>query len=167
MGDILNFSPAGRTCRRHYWAGLVLLAFVGMTASEFETYLYGITIRESLFNAATVATSVVGLAVAWLFIALLVRRFHDIDRSGWWALSLFIPFFVPVGVIVMGCLRGSDGANRYGNGAKVLRDPAAFEVRRTPEETVKLLNELAHLKNAGALTAEEYEAQKKRILSGS
>ena len=88
-----------------------------------------------------------------------MRRFHDIDRTGWWALSVFVPFFVPLGVIVLVCLRGSDGENRYG-------PVPGRATQAAPEDTVRLLNELAHLKAAGAVTDEEYEAQKKRLLSG-
>ncbi len=163
MGDMLSFSPAGRTSRRHYWAGLILLAIVVTAVEEGERLLYGITISETLFNALIAALSFAGVLCVWLSLMLLVRRFHDIDRTGWWALSVFIPFFIPLGVIILGCLRGSDGANRYGAA------PGAREhqVAGTAEETARLLNELAHLKAAGAVTLEEYEAQKKRLLQGA
>lgn len=161
MGDMLSFSPSGRTSRRHYWAGLILL-FIAVTAvEEAEKLLYGITIREALFNALTAALSLAELLCVWLALMSLARRFHDIDRTGWWALAVFIPFFIPFGAVIVGCLRGSDGANRYGPA------PGAKRTEGTPEETARLLNELAHLKDAGAVTPEEYEAQKKRLLKGA
>lgn len=160
MGDIVSFSLSGRTSRRHYWAALLLLTLLGVAVEELQDFLFGITISETGFNVATGLLSVVGLLVGWLIITLFVRRFHDIDRTGWWALSIFIPFFVPVGVIILGCLRGSDGANRYGT------PPGRVASAAGPEDTVRLLEELAHLKDAGAVTADEYEAQKKRILNG-
>lgn len=163
MGDMLSFSPSGRTSRRHYWAGLILLAIAVTAVEEVERLLYGITISEALFNALTAALSFAGLLCVWLALMLLVRRFHDIDRTGWWALSVFIPFFIPLGVVILGCLRGSDGTNRYG-AAPGVKDA---KTSGTPEETARLLNELAHLKAAGAVTPEEYEAQKKRLLQGA
>ncbi len=163
MGDMLSFSPAGRTSRRHYWAGLILLAIVATAAEEAEKLLYGITISEALFNALMAVLSFAGVLCVWLTLMLLVRRFHDIDRTGWWVLAAIIPFFIPLGMIILGCLRGSDGANRYGEapGRKVRA------AEGTPEETVRLLNELAHLKEAGAVTPEEYDAQRRRLLKGA
>lgn len=160
MGDIVSFSLSGRTGRRHYWAALVLLTLAGLVAEELQNVLFGITISETGFNVATGLLSIAGLVIGWLTITLFVRRFHDIDRTGWWALSVFIPFFVPVGVIILGCLRGSDGPNHYG------AQPGQTPRAAGPEDTVRLLEELAHLKDAGAVTDEEYEAQKKRILNG-
>ena len=160
MGDMVSFSLSGRTSRRHYWAALLLLTLLGVAVESVQDFLFGITISETGFNVATGFLSAAGLLIGWLTITLFVRRFHDIDRTGWWALSVFIPFFVPVGVIVLGCLRGSDGMNRYG------AQPGQTPQASGPEDTVRLLEELAHLKEAGAVTDEEYEAQKKRILNG-
>ena len=44
-------------------------------------------------------------------IALCVRRLHDTDRSGAWALLYLVPF-------VFACLEGNSGSNRYGNDPK-------------------------------------------------
>lgn len=162
MGDLVSFSLSGRTSRRHYWAALLLLTLLGVAVESLQDFLFGITISETGFNVATGLLSAVGLIIGWLTITLFVRRFHDIDRTGWWALSVFIPFFVPVGVIVLGGLRGSDGENRYGP----VPGRSASAAAATPEDTVRLLNELAHLKAAGAVTDDEYEAQKKRLLNG-
>ena len=109
MGDLVSFSLSGRTSRRHYWAALLLLTLLGFALESLQDFLFGITISETGFNVATGLISAAGLVVGWLTITLFVRRFHDIDRTGWWALSVFVPFFVPLGVIVLGCLRGSDG----------------------------------------------------------
>lgn len=106
MGDLVSFSLSGRTSRRHYWAALLLLTLLGVAVESLQDFLFGITISETGFNVATGLLSAAGLIIGWLTITLFVRRFHDIDRTGWWALSVFIPFFVPVGVIVLGCLRG-------------------------------------------------------------
>ena len=105
MGDLMSFSLSGRTSRRHYWAALLLLTLLGVAVESLQDFLFGITISETGFNVATGLLSAAGLIIGWLTITLFVRRFHDIDRTGWWALSVFIPFFVPVGVIVLGCLR--------------------------------------------------------------
>ena len=52
-----------------------------------------------------------------------VRRFHDINESGWWALTAFIPFVnIPVGLILL-FRAGTSGSNKYGkpyNGVYIL-----------------------------------------------
>ena len=44
-----------------------------------------------------------------------VRRLHDTGRSGWWMLVSLIPFAGGVWLIVLMCLNGSAGDNRYGS----------------------------------------------------
>lgn len=48
-------------------------------------------------------------------LAVAVRRMHDQDRSGWMLLLYFIPLAGPIIVIVLLCLRGTDGPNRFGS----------------------------------------------------
>ena len=54
-------------------------------------------------------------------IALVVRRFHDLDQTGWLYLLFLILSFIPVigllvsiSMIVWFCFRGTDGPNKYG-----------------------------------------------------
>lgn len=49
-------------------------------------------------------------------VAVTVRRLHDIDFSGWWLLLLAVPF-AGIAPIIMICLRGTAGANRFGPGS--------------------------------------------------
>jgi hypothetical protein len=55
------------------------------------------------------------LAMTWVSLAAQVKRWHDLDRSGWMVLLGFVPV---VGFIVtifcLGCQRGTAGANRFG-----------------------------------------------------
>uniref|UniRef100_UPI0035A0794E DUF805 domain-containing protein n=1 Tax=Prevotella heparinolytica TaxID=28113 RepID=UPI0035A0794E len=44
-----------------------------------------------------------------------VRRLHDTGRSGWWMLVSLIPFAGGIWLIVLMCLDGSAGDNRYGS----------------------------------------------------
>ena len=60
-------------------------------------------------------------------IAVQVRRFHDQDRSGWLVLLGFIPYVGGLIVLVMMCLEGTRGPNRYGDDPL---DPGAAEIFR-------------------------------------
>ena len=46
-------------------------------------------------------------------LALLVRRLHDIDRSGWWVLIVLVPVVGPLTLFVFTVLEGTPGLNRY------------------------------------------------------
>lgn len=62
-------------------------------------------------------------AVVW-FIGLIVRRLHDADHSGWWALLAFVPVVNFLLMLYLLVVPGTPGANRFGapnppNGALV------------------------------------------------
>ena len=53
--------------------------------------------------------------VAWLLsVRWIVRRFHDIDRSGYFWFALFIPIYNIYLWILLLFLRGTRGQNRFG-----------------------------------------------------
>jgi uncharacterized membrane protein YhaH (DUF805 family) len=93
----------GRAMRSEYWywalflavASLVILAIVWMLPYHF------------LLAVFDVVTILPGLAV-------MVRRLHDIDRSGWWWLIMLVPAVGVILLIVWLCTRGSEGPNRFG-----------------------------------------------------
>lgn len=53
---------------------------------------------------------IVGLAIPC--VALAVRRFHDVGKSGWWTLILLTPFLNLYGIVLT--FRRSDGPNKFG-----------------------------------------------------
>lgn len=65
------------------------------------------------------------LVVAWIGLATGVKRWHDLDRSGWWMLILLIPAVGVVWYLVeCGFRPGSEGPNRYGPDPLVARQLA-------------------------------------------
>jgi uncharacterized membrane protein YhaH (DUF805 family) len=100
----------GRAPRSEFWWWM-LFALLGYVVFGFIDALMAVALADtglspllSIFNLATLLPS---LAVA-------ARRFHDMDRSGWWQLIVFIPI---VGIIVMLiwlAFRGTEGPNRFG-----------------------------------------------------
>jgi uncharacterized membrane protein YhaH (DUF805 family) len=47
-------------------------------------------------------------------LAVEVRRFHDMDNTGWWVLISFIPILGALAVLLWFTARGTDGENRFG-----------------------------------------------------
>jgi uncharacterized membrane protein YhaH (DUF805 family) len=46
--------------------------------------------------------------------AVIVRRLHDTNRVGWWALLFLVPLVGSIWVIVLLCLKGNEDKNRFG-----------------------------------------------------
>ena len=51
-------------------------------------------------------------------IAVVVRRLHDTDRSGWWILISLIPLIGVIVLFVFICLDSQPGTNRFGANPK-------------------------------------------------
>ena len=54
------------------------------------------------------------LAVVVPYLAVIVRRLHDTERTGWWMLIAFIPFVGVLILLVFLILQGTRGDNRFG-----------------------------------------------------
>jgi uncharacterized membrane protein YhaH (DUF805 family) len=51
----------------------------------------------------------------WPSMAIMVKRWHDRDKRGWWALVVFVPVIGWIWALIEnGLLRGTAGANRFG-----------------------------------------------------
>ena len=57
---------------------------------------------------------VVGLGLFLPGLAVSIRRFHDLDKSGWWILIAFVPLIGFLLIIYWFCQRGTPGDNRFG-----------------------------------------------------
>ena len=56
------------------------------------------------------------LLILYVFITATVKRLHDTDRSGWWALMGFVPVIGWIYfIVVCGFFKGTVGENRYGS----------------------------------------------------
>ena len=58
----------------------------------------------------------VNLLLFWPALAISVKRWHDRDKQGWWALLAFVPVVGWIWVLIEnGLLRGTAGVNRFGD----------------------------------------------------
>jgi len=102
--NFANFN--GRARRKEYWM-FVLFNMI------FSTVAYGL---DNMLGTMFIS-GVYSLAVLIPLIAVSVRRLHDIGKSGWWFLLMFIPFGIFV-LIYFFVLEGDSGRNQYGNSPK-------------------------------------------------
>jgi uncharacterized membrane protein YhaH (DUF805 family) len=134
------FSARGRISRSQFWLKWFLPIFVIGVILFVVTY-------ASAASGSVESTSVMGLVllvysliVLWPNIAVLVKRIHDSNKSGWLVLAFYAPWLLQniltytagqqnpatilVGLVVFvvavwffidfGCMRGTIGENQYG-----------------------------------------------------
>ena len=129
---------SGRSRRKEYWmfALLNLIIYTVLYVIMFATM--GPSFTESMMQAEAgmepaqpstgmmAGFGIVGmilllyaLAVFIPSLAVMVRRFHDQDKSGWFVLLGFIPFVGGIVLLVFMCLEGTRGDNRFGPDPKM------------------------------------------------
>ena len=98
-----NFS--GRARRSEYWWYALcnlLISLVLLTADYFIGF--GFNFLYLLY----------GLAVIIPGLAVLVRRLHDVGKSGWFFFVVLIPLVGPIWLLVLLFTEGDNGSNQYG-----------------------------------------------------
>jgi uncharacterized membrane protein YhaH (DUF805 family) len=66
------------------------------------------------FNGMPILGYIYTLGFILPYLAVTVRRMHDLDKSGWWWLIGFIPLVGAIILLVWFCQRGTVGPNRFG-----------------------------------------------------
>jgi uncharacterized membrane protein YhaH (DUF805 family) len=61
-----------------------------------------------------VGVVVIDILFLIVYILFAIRRFHDMDASGWWSATLIVPLANLIAVLVLLFKRGTVGANRFG-----------------------------------------------------
>lgn len=140
---------SGRSRRMEYWSFILLNVIVYivlggiMVAGGFN--LATMTNPAAMSDPAVVSEApgavfylgagllgLYALAILVPSIAVVVRRLHDRDMSGWWYLGVivasmipFVGFIAGIAFLVLMFLPGTPGPNRFGPDPK---DPASAEV---------------------------------------
>jgi len=104
---------SGRARRAEYWwfALFSLLVSIGLQALDIA--LFGLPQNPgdpppNLFGA------LFSLAILLPSLAVWVRRLHDVGRSGWWWLLVFVPVIGWIVLFYWSVRRGDAGPNAYG-----------------------------------------------------
>jgi uncharacterized membrane protein YhaH (DUF805 family) len=106
FANYVNFS--GRARRPEYWYFTLFLLIAASAAVLIEAEVLVFEDAGPVMGLVTLATIIPNIAV-------LVRRLHDIGRSGWWVLLAFIPLIGIIILIYWACLPGEPEPNAYGN----------------------------------------------------
>jgi uncharacterized membrane protein YhaH (DUF805 family) len=122
----LLFGFQGRIRRVQWWYGHAA-AFLGLALMVMAFAVAAANMSPSANNDGAARTTQGGLrfalyalytALLWVSVALGVKRYHDLDRSGWWILLGFIPVANIWMLLELGFVAGVDGRNRFGSSPK-------------------------------------------------
>lgn len=109
------FSTKGRLNRQPY-----ILRILGLNLIEAFIMLVGIlaygTFYQDLMPEAVVDEMRAWMGLIMLFpcAMLMIRRLHDLNRSGWWFLIILIPYVNFLLLIAALFIKGTKGPNKYG-----------------------------------------------------
>ncbi len=99
----------GRASRSAFWWWALFTLLGSIAMSIVDGAISGVSFTgtgmlETLFSLGTLLPS----------ITVAIRRLHDIGRTGWWLLLVFVPVVGWIVLLIFYVTRGNDGANDHG-----------------------------------------------------
>lgn len=98
----------GRARRSEYWFAYLFYILV----------YFGAVIVDAVIGTALIVTALWVLATFIPFLAVAIRRLHDIGRSGWFLLMGLIPFAGAIVLLIFFVEDSQKGDNAYGPSPK-------------------------------------------------
>ena len=111
---------SGRSSRSAYWWWTLFNVLI----------IIGASILDGAIKTPVIST-IISLAFFIPNLAILVRRLHDTDHSGWWALIGLVPLVGFIVLIVFACT-DSGPPNKYGQGPDDRSDLTAASPQGQP-----------------------------------
>ncbi|MEQ3624458.1 MAG: DUF805 domain-containing protein [Celeribacter sp.] len=116
---MMSFTEAVKTCFEKY-----VVISGRAPRSElwwFALFTWGVSLLLGFIEGAVLMGITGGLISSLWSLAVLLpsicvggRRLHDRDMSAWWLLLGVIPMIGQLALLVIFCLRGTEGPNRFG-----------------------------------------------------
>lgn len=103
---------SGRARRKEFWMFFLFSTIISVilaVVDEFMGWQF-----EMGGDIIGFLSTLYYLAVVVPYLAVIVRRLHDTERTGWWILIAFIPFVGVLILLVFLILQGTRGDNRFG-----------------------------------------------------
>ena len=121
--NYVNFN--GRARRKEFWMFQLFLIIITTICIVLDNILGTVL----TVDAGLVGLGLIVLPYGWLYflcgifhflpaLSVLVRRLHDVGKSGWWYFIGLIPI-VNFWLLYILCKDGDNGENSYGNNPKV------------------------------------------------
>ena len=110
MNNYVNFN--GRASRSEYWWFFLFTIILQFIALPIDIVVLGYDMMDP--GAIQIVGTIAGLALFLPGLCVLVRRLHDLGKSGWWFLIALIPFLGIIVLLVFMVTEGEQLPNQYG-----------------------------------------------------
>lgn len=156
------FGLHGRIDRRQWWLGhllnvVLLMAFTFAFAALGNSGLQTLVSSKGGLGLAPVVGA--SLTCFWISLASTVKRYHDRNKSGWWAAITLVPGIGLIwSFIECGLMPGTPGTNTYGPPPRDGKWEPLSELRRHETD---LANEM------DTLRAQDRDAQREAALANA
>lgn len=108
----LLFSFEGRVNRLPYWGVALVMIALG---TGFNIAIGDFGPERPMTAGPAIFETAVFLFFMWIGLAVQIKRWHDRNKSAWWALLNLVPVIGTIWVLIeCGFLPGTAGPNRYG-----------------------------------------------------
>ena len=107
FSNYVNFRD--RSNRGEFWWFMLASLLISIVSSVIDVALFG-----DLGAEVGVLSNIWSLAILIPSFALNARRLHDIDRTGWWQLLIFVPIIGWIVLLVWFCQKPDPHPNRFG-----------------------------------------------------
>ena len=108
-----------RSSRSEYWWATLFVILASLPLGFIIGVLIGVIFAISGLSDTAIEVAVVIIVLPiqiFIYVAstsLVIRRLHDVDRSGWWFLIIFTVIGM-IPLLVWYCTKGTTGDNRFG-----------------------------------------------------
>ena len=110
MNNYVNFN--GRASRSEYWWFFLFTMILQFIALPIDIVVLGYDMMDP--GAIQIVGTIAGLALFLPSLCVLVKRLHDLGKSGWWILIAFIPLLGIIVLLVFMVTEGEQLPNQYG-----------------------------------------------------
>jgi uncharacterized membrane protein YhaH (DUF805 family) len=118
-------SYQGRIRRLHFWLGLLGVGVVFGVIYSILASMSGMA-SGSPNGVILALMGVLYLVYLYVWAAIMVKRAHDRDKTGWFVLIILIPLIGAIWILIdLGFLDGTQGPNKYGPSPKGIGDASA------------------------------------------
>ena len=103
---------SGRARRKEFWMFFLFSTIISIILAVIDEFMgWKFEMGGEIIGFLS---TLYYLAVVVPYLAVIFRRLHDTERSGWWILIAFIPLVGVLVLLVFLILQGTRGENRYG-----------------------------------------------------